>query len=128
MLKAITRRATAVDNKVKSINAQRAQLREAPQQVSSPSNENGPTKSTQPITVAQYFDHFATADDTEVMVEEQDFEEAHRELVPSVSAKELEHYDRVRQTFEQVEQTKKKEAERARQNGVSPGEDDIVSR
>lgn len=34
------------------------------------------------------------------MVTEQDFMDAHRELVPSVSADELRHYDRVRRTFE----------------------------
>lgn len=34
------------------------------------------------------------------MVTEQDFIEAHNELVPSVSADELRHYQRVRATFE----------------------------
>lgn len=56
------------------------------------------------MTVAYYFDHLATADDVEVVVEEEDFVAAYRELVPSVSAKELEHYDRVRQTFERGEE------------------------
>lgn len=39
-------------------------------------------------------------EDTAVMVTEEDFMEAHRELVPSVSADELRHYDRVRRQFE----------------------------
>lgn len=34
------------------------------------------------------------------MVTEEDFIEAHRELVPSVSADELKHYERVRKAFE----------------------------
>lgn len=37
------------------------------------------------------------------MVSQQDFEDAMRELVPSVSVKELEHYDRVRRVFEKGE-------------------------
>ena len=60
-----------------------------------------------PITVAYFFDHLATEEDTEVTVEAQDFEAAHKELVPSVSAKELEHYERVRAVFERVEDAKK---------------------
>jgi peroxin-6 len=78
MLKAITRQAGAVDEKVKAYNA-----------THSPS-----------ITIAYFFDHFATEEDTAVMVTEQDFIDAHRELVPSVSADELGHYERVRNTFE----------------------------
>jgi len=78
MLKAITRQAGAVDEKVKAHNA-----------THSP-----------PITIAYFFDHFATEEDTAVMVTEQDFIDAHKELVPSVSADELGHYERVRKTFE----------------------------
>jgi peroxin-6 len=80
MLKAITRQAGAVDEKVKAYNA-----------THSP-----------PITIAYFFDHFAKEEDTAVMVTEQDFIDAHRELVPSVSADELGHYERVRKTFEGV--------------------------
>ncbi|KAF2733220.1 peroxin 6 [Polyplosphaeria fusca] len=77
MLKAITRQARAVDEKVKAHNAVHT-----------------------PISIAYYFDHLATEEDTAVMVTEQDFVEAHRELVPSVSADELRHYERVRKAFE----------------------------
>lgn len=38
------------------------------------------------------------------MVTEEDFENAERELVPSVSVKELEHYKRVREQFEKPEE------------------------
>ena len=78
MLKAITRQAGAVDEKVKAHNA-----------------THGAS-----ITIAYFFDHYATEEDTAVMVTEQDFIDAHRELVPSVSADELGHYERVRKTFE----------------------------
>jgi peroxin-6 len=78
MLKAVTRQASLVDAKIKVINATRAQ----------------------PITTAYFFDHHATSDDVAVMVTEQDFIDAHRELIPSVSAGELAHYERVRASFE----------------------------
>ena len=59
MLKAITRQASAVDAKIKSI--------------------PGPA-----ITTAYFFDHLATAKDIAVMVTEEDFFVANRELVGSV--------------------------------------------
>lgn len=75
MLKAITRQASAVD----------AKIRELP---------GGP------VTTAYFFDHLATERDIAVTVTEDDFAAAHKELVSSVSAKELEHYQRVRRDFE----------------------------
>jgi len=78
MLKAITRQARAVDEKVKTHNATH----------------------TPNITIAYFFDHLAADEDTAVMVTEDDFVEAHKELVPSVSADELRHYDTVRKSFE----------------------------
>lgn len=107
MLKAITRQANAVDDKIKLL-------------------PDGP------VTTAYYFDHLATPDDIAVMVTEGDFVVANDELVPSVryvfveavtltkiqgllmlmdisvnSAKELEHFERVRHTFESVEDANK---------------------
>ena len=58
MLKAITRQATAVDEKIKAL--------------------------PEPVTTAYFFDHLATPDDVSVMVTEEDFLEANAELVPSV--------------------------------------------
>ena len=58
------------------------------------------------ISTAYFFDHFATKEDVAVLVEETDFIAAERELVPSVSLKELEHYKRVRAQFEKVEEPK----------------------
>ena len=55
-------------------------------------------------TVPQFFDLHATKEDLKVLVEEQDFEMARRELVGSVSARELDHYQRVRERFERPEE------------------------
>jgi peroxin-6 len=88
MLKAITRSARAVDEKVKTYN----------QNHNNSNNDNN--KENKTITIAYFFDHLATEDDTAVLVTERDFLDAHKELVPSVSADELAHYDGVRQQFE----------------------------
>lgn len=93
MLKAITRQARRVDEKV------------------AVHNKSLPPD-TQPISIAHFFDHLATPEDVAVMVEEQDFIQAHRELVPSVSAEELRHYERVRYAFEGQSQQKDTEAEK----------------
>jgi peroxin-6 len=82
MLKAVTRQASAVDGKIAAINASR----------------------DYPITTAYFFDHYATKEDVAVLVTEEDFMAAQRELIPSVSAKELEHYKRVREQFEAVDE------------------------
>ncbi|KAF2636342.1 peroxin 6 [Massarina eburnea CBS 473.64] len=95
MLKAITRQARAVDEKVKAYNAAHS-----PQ-----------------ITIAYFFDHMATEEDTAVMVTEQDFIDAHRELVPSVSADELQHYDTVRKTFEGTGKDEKKSTQQGQNGG-----------
>lgn len=79
MLKAVTRQATAVDQKISLLNA------------SHPAH---------PVSTAYFFDHHATPDDVAVTVTEQDFLDARDELVPSVSAGELAHYEKVRATFE----------------------------
>lgn len=59
MLKAITRQATAVDDKIKAL-------------------PDGP------VSTAYYFDHLATPEDINVMVTEDDFLNAQNELVASV--------------------------------------------
>ena len=82
MLKAVTRSARAVDQRVAAINAERAQRGQAN------------------ISVAYYFDHYGTEVDTQVAVVEEDFHRAREELTPSVSLDELRHYERVRAMFE----------------------------
>lgn len=98
MLKAVTRQATFVDNKIKALNA----------------------SSGKQITTAYFFDHYATKEDTAVMVTEQDFLEAHKELIPSVSAGELAHYERVRAQFEGGG-GKDKDKDKAKANGNGNG-------
>ncbi|KIA75917.1 microbody (peroxisome) biogenesis protein [Aspergillus ustus] len=81
MLKAITRKATAVDEKIKQL----------------PGGF---------VSTAYFFDHLATPEDVAVMVTEEDFVAAQGELVPSVSAKELEHFERIRCMFESTDKQK----------------------
>src|SRR4051812_8604113 len=62
MLKAVTRQASHVDSKIHSINASKL--------------SSGKPK----ISTAYFFDHFATKEDVAVMVTEEDFFAAEREL------------------------------------------------
>lgn len=82
MLNAMTRTAGEVDLKIAEYN----KAREASGQP--------------PITIRSWFEHVATDEDTHVQVTVADFEKAQNDLVPSVSADELAHYQRVRNTFE----------------------------
>lgn len=101
MLKAITRAARLVDEKVSTINSDRA--------AQSPPLNN--------ITIAYFFDHYAKPEDMSVIVAEEDFYAAQRELIPSVSADELGHYERVRKEFEGGKE--KSEQPPAQTNGTS---------
>ncbi|KAH7410915.1 hypothetical protein BKA64DRAFT_741549 [Cadophora sp. MPI-SDFR-AT-0126] len=92
MLKAVTRQASLVDSKIAQINNANA--------------SSGRSK----ISTAYFFDHYATKEDVAVMVTEEDFVNAEKELVPSVSAKELEHYGMVRAQFEKVEDKDKEKS------------------
>ncbi|CAN8099003.1 unnamed protein product [Discula destructiva] len=89
MLNAVTRQAAKVDAKIKHLNDEALA-----------SAEDEGKKTPNLITTANYFDHHATPDDIAVSVTEEDFLNAHRELIPSVSAGELAHYERVRASFE----------------------------
>ncbi|TGJ79891.1 hypothetical protein E0Z10_g8872 [Xylaria hypoxylon] len=100
MLKAVTRQATAVDAKIRALNASRPETAHS-------------------ISTANFFDHHATPEDVAVMVTEKDFLDANRELIPSVSAGELAHYQRVRATFEGVRE-KQQHQERASNAIASP--------
>ncbi|TVY48643.1 Peroxisomal biogenesis factor [Lachnellula occidentalis] len=85
MLKAVTRQASLVDTKIAVIN-----------------------KNSTKISTAYFFDHYATKEDTDVVVTEEDFMLAEQELVPSVSFGELEHYKKVRGMFEKPDDGKGK--------------------
>jgi peroxin-6 len=98
MLKAVTRQASLVDSKIVELN-------------SSPEQQRKGTK----ISTANFFDHYATKEDVAVMVTEEDFLKAQKELIPSVSAGELEHYQKVRQQFEKV-------AESESENNINGGD------
>ncbi|TGZ84647.1 AAA-domain-containing protein [Ascodesmis nigricans] len=89
MLKAITRQARHVDERI--------------------------AKMDRKVTTAWFFDHEATEEDVRVVVSKEDFEEARRELVGSVSAKELEHYQRVRAQFEQPDEKDKQKQQQQQQ-------------
>lgn len=108
MLKAVTRSARLVDGKLADINAERT--------------VRGQSKAS----VAYYFDHHATDEDTEVSVIEDDFMQAKKELVPSVSVDELQHYERVRSTFEGS--AKKPESNNSGMNGHGDHNQASVSR
>lgn len=111
MLKAVTRQASLVDSKIAQINHTNTM--------------SGKSK----ISTAYFFDHFASKEDVAVMVTEEDFVSAERELVPSVSVKELEHYKRVRAQFEKVEEPKGKAIEeRPKSNGKGKGKEKVVDR
>ncbi|PFH61761.1 hypothetical protein XA68_16381 [Ophiocordyceps unilateralis] len=78
MLKAVTRQAASIDASVEALNAHRQR----------------------PISTAAFFDHHASPAQLVVRVSDTDFDDAQRELTPSVSLGELRHYERVRAAFE----------------------------
>src|ERR1700761_7478325 len=57
------------------------------------------------ISTSYFFDHLATEEDVQVVVNEADFAAAQDELVGSVSSKELEHFARIRKLFEEQDNT-----------------------
>ncbi|KAI8377091.1 P-loop containing nucleoside triphosphate hydrolase protein [Choanephora cucurbitarum] len=83
MLKAMTRVADTIEEKVKQLNQEKR------------------TDLPQPLTVQYYLSHLVTPEEILVQAEEIDFIKALEELIPSVSATELEHYSKVREKFEQ---------------------------
>ena len=95
MLKAITRKTKAVDDRVTEISTQKGE----------------------PVSTGWFFDHAATPEDVEVVVNEDDFELAQKELVGSVSAKELEHFERIRRMFEDQDISAGTTAAKSQPNG-----------
>lgn len=63
-----------------------------------------------PITSQYYLDHLAQPDEILVQVTEQDFDQALAELIPSVSAQELDHYKQVQKMFNSDDFAKEAEA------------------
>lgn len=82
MLKAMLRVAGEVDKKIEDYNRERKE-QDLPE-----------------VSTRWWFDNVAQPLDIKVTVKQQDLLEAQRESVPSVSAEEIAHYERVRQNFE----------------------------
>lgn len=130
MLKAVTRQASAVDSKIALLNSPHSSQSQddvdakdfaagskSTSLIKAMQDPNRPEK----ITPAYFFDHYAVQEDIAVQVTEEDFMLAQQELIPSVSAKELEHYGRVRAMFESAGEKEAREKiaeeERAKMNG-----------
>lgn len=99
MLKAMARKATAVDAK---IGTSMALLHSYIADSGTPAFLNSqPALPTHvyPLTPQYYLAEMATQEDTEVVVAQEDFLAALRELVPSVSQIEMEHYRQVQKRF-----------------------------
>lgn len=103
MLKAVTRSAREVDQRVSAVNAERE------------------TRGQGKISVGYYFDHYGTDKDINVMVTEEDFTMARKDLVPSVSLDELQHYERVRSMFEGATKKQDNAAQEAPSAPPQPG-------
>lgn len=97
MLKAMTRKAAEVDEKIATLNATPVEQRDAVH--------------PWPITPQYYLAEMAQASEIEVKVALVDFEAALRELVPSVSEREMEHYREVQRKFSAPETEKEEKAE-----------------
>lgn len=82
MLKAMTRKAASVDAKIALINSQ----------------PRDPAH-VYPITPQYYLAEMSTEEDTDITVNREDFLAALKELVPSVSQTEMEHYRKVQEKF-----------------------------
>ncbi|CCF48042.1 hypothetical protein NDA11_003913 [Ustilago hordei] len=94
MLKAMTRKASEVDARIEEIN-----------------KEGGRKGHPHPITAQYYLAEMAKAEEIEVKVNRRDFEGALRELTPSVSEQEMEHYREVQAKFSAPKKEKGGEAE-----------------
>ncbi|KAI7825209.1 P-loop containing nucleoside triphosphate hydrolase protein [Gamsiella multidivaricata] len=92
MLKAMSRTADGIEKRVVAINSDETSTLPLP------------------ITSQYYLDHLAQPDEILVQVTEEDFDQALAELVPSVSAQELEHYRQVQKMFNSDDFAKDMEA------------------
>ncbi|KAG0340210.1 peroxisomal assembly protein [Podila humilis] len=92
MLKAMSRTADGIESRVATI------------------NKDDTSTLPRPITSQYYLDHLAQPDEILVQVTEQDFDQALAELIPSVSAQELDHYKQVQKMFNSDDFAKEAEA------------------
>ncbi|KAG0281235.1 peroxisomal assembly protein [Linnemannia gamsii] len=92
MLKAMTRTADGIESRVVTI------------------NQDETSTLPRPITSQYYLDHLSQPEEIVVQVTEEDFDQALAELIPSVSAQELEHYKQVQKMFNSDDFAKEAEA------------------
>ncbi|KAG0308529.1 peroxisomal assembly protein [Dissophora globulifera] len=92
MLKAMSRTADGIEKRVATINSDET------------------STLPRPITSQYYLDHLAQPDEILVQVTEEDFDQALAELIPSVSAQELDHYRQVQKMFNSDDFAKDMEA------------------
>lgn len=97
MLKAMTRKASEVDEKLVKLNAEHPLRPRLAAEASAPTAQVYPHPF--PITPQYYLAEMAQPSEIEVRVNRVDFEAALRELVPSVSEQEMEHYRAVQSKF-----------------------------
>lgn len=86
MLKSMTRKASLIDERIAALNAR-------------PDVERKEEKHPYPLTTQYYLNEMAEDDDLAIKVSREDFEDALRELVPSVSMQEMQHYRQVQAKF-----------------------------
>ncbi|KIJ27843.1 hypothetical protein M422DRAFT_235875 [Sphaerobolus stellatus SS14] len=109
MLKAMARKAEEVDAKITELNS-----------------KPPPYAHPHPITPQYYLAEMATAEETDVLVSRRDFEEALKELVPSVSQEEMVHYRAVQHRFanETMNSDMNQAKQEAQQNGHKQEDED----
>ena len=98
MLNAMTRVANEVDEKIKQYNLQLTQ------------------QGKETVNTRWWFDNVATEQDTTVLVQMEDFIKAQNELIPSVSAEELQHYLRVRKFLKEVKKRQSSNCKNSNKN------------
>lgn len=110
MLNAMTRVANEVDEKIKQYNLQLTQ------------------QGKETVNTRWWFDNIATEQDTTVLVQMEDFIKAQNELIPSVSAEELQHYLKVRENFEGgKEKAKQQQQEQQQEHPEIIHEEDLLN-
>ncbi|KAE8233222.1 hypothetical protein CF326_g1733 [Tilletia indica] len=140
MLKAMTRKAGEVDKKLEKINAEHPlnprnvsvkalapalnglSLSEDSEQPQDQEQAQAPYPHPYPITPQYYLAELAQPSEIEVRVSRVDFEAALRELVPSVSEQEMEHYRAVQSKFSSPDDGKKSNKGAGEVMGVTKGE------
>lgn len=106
MLKSMTRKAATIEETIQALNSRNEEERKE--------EKHHPF----PLTTLYYLDEMADPDSLNIKVSKQDFEEALKELIPSVSMQEMQHYRQVQAKFSSpAKEEAKKEEKEATSNG-----------